>query len=235
MKITSAVKKVLKKLNSLIKKEKKLAEMEQDNFLNESFEEEIEENLQNELLEAKLALVLAMAAPCERMNLRLQVSSSTVNIVSGCQQAQPQYGWEDSVDQDGEEETNRDCLWLAGVKVDLRSFDWTRRQHASEENQSRSQEDEEDAVNEKQKRNIWFVFRYYMKYKNESHSVLFVWVLMLLPSYLECHFWIISIRMQKEKWDWRVLKNKWYSLTSKEAFFAFFSSGHMQASDGDFH
>ena len=58
------------------------------------------------------------------------------------------------MDQDGEEETNRDCLWLAGVKVDLRSFDWTRRQNASEENQSRSQEDEEDAVNEKQKRNI---------------------------------------------------------------------------------
>merc|ERR1712018_758875 len=85
-------KKVLKKLNSLIKKEKKLAEMEQDNFLNESFEEEIEENLQNELLEAKLALMLAMAAPCERMNLRLQVSNSTVNIVSGCQQAQPQHG-----------------------------------------------------------------------------------------------------------------------------------------------
>ena len=92
MKITSAVKKVLKKLNSLIKKEKKLAKMEQDNFLNESFEEEIEENLQNELLEAKLALMLAMAAPCERINLRLQVSSSVVNIVSGCQQAQPQHG-----------------------------------------------------------------------------------------------------------------------------------------------
>merc|ERR1712109_164967 len=80
MKITSAVKKVLKKLNSLIKKEKKLAKMEQDNFLNESFEEEIEENLQNELLEAKLALVLAMAAPCERINLRLQVSSSGLNM-----------------------------------------------------------------------------------------------------------------------------------------------------------
>ena len=58
------------------------------------------------------------------------------------------------MDQDGEEETNRDCLWLAGVKADLRSFDWTRRQNASEENQSRSQEEEEDAVNEKQKRNI---------------------------------------------------------------------------------
>ena len=45
-------------------------------------------------------------------------------------------------------------MWLAGVKADLRSFDWMRRQNASEENQSRSQEDEEDAVNEKQKRNI---------------------------------------------------------------------------------
>ena len=45
-------------------------------------------------------------------------------------------------------------MWLAGVKVDLRSFDWTRRQNASEEEQSRGQKDEEDAVNEKQKRNI---------------------------------------------------------------------------------
>ena len=94
MKITSAVKKVLKKLNSLIKKEKKLAEMEQDNFLNESYEEEIEENLQNELLEAKLAWLLAMAPPCQRANLCLQVSPSflAVNVVSGCQQAQPQHG-----------------------------------------------------------------------------------------------------------------------------------------------
>ena len=58
------------------------------------------------------------------------------------------------MDQDGEEETNRDCLWLAGVKADLRSFDWTRRQNALEENQSRRQKDEEGAVNEKQKRNI---------------------------------------------------------------------------------
>ena len=94
MKLTAAVKKVLRKLNGMIKKEKKLAKMEQDNFLNESFEEEIEENLQNELLEAKLALLLAMAPPCHRLNLTLQVSSSffPVNIVSGCQQAQPQHG-----------------------------------------------------------------------------------------------------------------------------------------------
>ena len=53
------------------------------------------------------------------------------------------------MDQDGEEETNRDCLWLAGVKVGLRSFDWTRRQNASEEEQSRSQKDEEEDVNGK--------------------------------------------------------------------------------------
>ena len=93
MKLTAAVKKVLRKLNGIIKKEKKLAKMEQDNFLNESFEEEIEENLQNELLEAKLALLLALAPPCHRLNLRLQVSSSSsINIVSGCQQAQPQHG-----------------------------------------------------------------------------------------------------------------------------------------------
>ena len=78
------------------------------------------------------------------------------------------------MDEDGEEETNRDCLRLAGVKVDLRSFDWTRRQNASEENQSRGQKDEEDAVNGKQKRNLRFGLRYYMKYKNDSHSVLFV-------------------------------------------------------------
>ena len=46
----------------MIKKEKKLAQMEQDNFLNESFEEEIEENLQNELLEAKLAVQRVMSS-----------------------------------------------------------------------------------------------------------------------------------------------------------------------------
>merc|ERR1711971_966991 len=93
MKLTAAVKKALRKLNGMIKKEKKLAKMEQDNFLNESFEEEIEENLQNEL-EAKLALLVAMAPPCHRVNLTLQVSSAffPVNIVSGCQQAQPQHG-----------------------------------------------------------------------------------------------------------------------------------------------
>ena len=47
-------------------------------------------------------------------------------------------------------------MWLAAVKVDLRSFDWTRRQNASEENQFRSQKDEEDDINatEKRKRNI---------------------------------------------------------------------------------
>ena len=94
MKLTAAVKKALRKLNGMIKKEKKLAKMEQDNFLNESFEEEIEENLQNELLEAKLALLVAMAPSCHRVNLTLQVSSAffPVNIVSGCQQAQPQHG-----------------------------------------------------------------------------------------------------------------------------------------------
>ena len=92
MKLTAAVKKVLRKLNSMIKNEK-MKKMERDNFLNESFEEEIEENLQNELLEAKLAVLLAMAPPCQRVNLTLQISSNSfVNIVSGCQQAQPQHG-----------------------------------------------------------------------------------------------------------------------------------------------
>ena len=83
MKLTAAVKKVLRKLNSMIKTEKKLAKMEQDNFLNESYEEEIEENLQNELLEAKLAWLLAMAPPCPRANLCLQVSPSSQYIVKG--------------------------------------------------------------------------------------------------------------------------------------------------------
>ena len=92
MKLTAAVKKVLRKLNSMIKNEK-MKKMERDNFLNESFEEEIEENLQNELLEAKLAVLLAMAPPCQRVNLTLQISSTSfLNIVSGCQQAQPQHG-----------------------------------------------------------------------------------------------------------------------------------------------
>merc|ERR1712130_55217 len=75
MKLTAAVKKVLRKLNSMIKNEK-MKKMERDNFLNESFEEEIEENLQNELLEAKLVVLLAMAPPCQRVNLSMAENSA---------------------------------------------------------------------------------------------------------------------------------------------------------------
>ena len=78
------------------------------------------------------------------------------------------------MDEDGEEETNRDCLRLARVKVDFRSFEWTRRQNASEEDQSRSQKDEEEDVNGKAEKKYTICVEILHEIKNDSHSFLFV-------------------------------------------------------------
>merc|ERR1712080_304839 len=99
MKLTYTVKKVLEKINNTLAKERKhkFAQLDQhvatDNFLNESFEEEIEDNLRNEQLEARLAHLLAVSPSSEQTRLRLEiVSNVTVSVISGCQQAAPQQG-----------------------------------------------------------------------------------------------------------------------------------------------
>ena len=99
MRVAAVIKKMIVTFNNLINKEKreKLAKEDKhtknDNTLNESFEEEIEENLYNELVEARLALVLAMAPSCEQARLRILLGSSIeLSVVSGCQQASAQEG-----------------------------------------------------------------------------------------------------------------------------------------------
>merc|ERR1712080_494417 len=99
MKVSGAVKKVLEKINNILTSEKKqkLAELDNhannENFLNEPFEEEIEENLQNELREARLAFMLALSPSSEQTELNLSLNSSvSVTVISGCQQALPQHG-----------------------------------------------------------------------------------------------------------------------------------------------
>jgi DNA-directed RNA polymerase specialized sigma24 family protein len=98
MKVAITVKKVLEKINKFLTREKrqKLAQLDRhvakENFLNESFEEEIEENLQNEQAEARLALMLATAPAAERTCLLLHLGPGlTVSVVSGCQRAGPQH------------------------------------------------------------------------------------------------------------------------------------------------
>ena len=99
MKLSHTIKKVLEKINNYLAREskQKLAQLDRhvakDNFLNESFEDEIEENLANELVEeARLAFLLASSPSCCQGRLHLQLASgASLTVISGCQQAGPQH------------------------------------------------------------------------------------------------------------------------------------------------